>query len=98
MMDYDKQVDGNLAALSKYLGEIDRTDEAFQYIKDDYDKAVKKVVFDFSSAMDDFISIKEEISSALDQAGLDNGEDSVIEVLTDIEDEVIIEQIDGIDW
>lgn len=91
-------VDGNLYALNKYLKEEEKKDEAWNDTIDDFADEVEKVTSEFSAVMDRFYKIKSEIASALDERGLANDDEVVMNIMTECDDNDLVEEINSIDW
>ena len=97
-MDYDKQVDGNLAALNTYMNKQDEIETTLDWIIENNKTMAQQVANRFASVMDDFHTLKIQIAEELDDAGLNDDEQEVSNILSESADDVILGQMNNVDW
>lgn len=90
--------DGNLYALDKYLARQDERDAAWESIVKKVGNDVEENATAFSEVMDEFHALKRKIASELDDYGLDDSEEVVLQIMFDCGDDSLMEQMNSIDW
>lgn len=91
-------IDGNTAALNKYMRRIEELDEEWKIISSEYEDDVKNVVDNFRNAMDDFLRLKKSIGERLIEGNIADDDDVIIDVMAESGDSDILYQMNEIDW
>ncbi len=90
--------DGNLYSLDRYLDRQDARDAAWESIVKKMHSEVEGNGDVFKTTMDEFHELKSRIASELDEYGMENSDEVVMQLMYDCGDSDLLDQMNSIDW